>query len=93
METPSVTATLFPQPTTSRARGAKVTGAGYLRVDRGRGVTADLRLIKLRAAVLASEAFVGPPASSKEKSLEKVDLSPVVEAAPFQKVEAARRGQ
>lgn len=62
----------------------QVTGVAYLHIDRGRGVTADLILIKLRAAVLASEAMV--VATKDSKPSEKTTIGPVVEAAPFQKV-------
>lgn len=54
-------------------------------------MVADLRLLKLRAAVLASEVMLrGVGGSTKEKSAEKAMAGPVVELAPFQKVSVPR---
>lgn len=61
-----------------------MTGTAYLYIDRGRGFTADLSLIKLRSAVLASEFMAG--VSKDRKTVEKGAIGPMVEAAPFQKV-------
>lgn len=68
----------------SKKRG-RVTGTAYLRIDRGRGgVAADLSLMKLRAAIVASNEFV---VAKPDKTTDKNGaLTPVVEAAPFQKL-------
>ena len=62
----------------------QVTGTAYLHIDRGRGVTADLTLIKLRAAFLVSDVL--SVAAKESKHGEKGAVGPTVEAAPFQKV-------
>ncbi|CAM9750441.1 unnamed protein product, partial [Scytosiphon promiscuus] len=79
----------------------KVTGTAYLHIDRGRGASADLSLMKLRAAVLASSALAprtagsgssASPADKKQSgdsgssSAASAAAGPVVEAAPFQKL-------
>lgn len=61
-----------------------MTGTAYLQIDRGRGVNADLTLMKLRAAVLASDVLA--VAAKDLKHSEKGTVGPKVEAAPFQKV-------
>ena len=68
---------------TSKKRGT-VTGTGYLHIDRARGGTADLTLMKLRAAVFASDALTA--AAKDSKPSEKSAAGPMVEAAPFQKL-------
>lgn len=64
-----------------------MTGTAYLHIDRGRGASADLTLVKLRAAVLASDALSS--AKDKEgggKQIGEAAAGPTVEVAPFQKV-------
>ncbi len=78
------------------AHAEQVTGTAYLHIDRGRGASADLTLMKLRAAVLASDALASP-SSSKDKEgggkqggdaggSASAAAGPTVEVAPFQKV-------
>lgn len=82
--------------TTSRRQ---VTGTAYIHIDRGGGASADLSLMKLRAAVLGSDALApaARSASSKDKdaggkqsgsagNASGAAGGPTVEAAPFQKV-------
>lgn len=74
----------------------QVTGTAYIHIDRGRGASADLSLMELRAAVLASDALAPAAAarsassSSKDKDAGSASAAPAagptVEAAPFQKV-------
>lgn len=54
----------------SSSPNTQVTGTAYLHVDRGRGASADLSVINLRAAVLASDTLTpatGSASSSKDK--------------------------
>ncbi|CAM9634123.1 unnamed protein product, partial [Pylaiella littoralis] len=57
----------------SKKRG-RVTGTAYLHIDRGRGASADLGLINLRAAVLASDALTpstGPVSAASSTSKDR----------------------
>lgn len=76
----------------------QVTGTAYLHMDRGRGASADLSLINLRAAVLASDALTpakdkdgggkqsGDTGNTSAAAAVSAAVGPTVEAAPFQKV-------
>lgn len=73
-----------------------MTSTAYLLINRGRGLSADLSLIKLRTAVLACEVMAGTAAKdgkSGEKIADAAAAGPMVVAAPFQKVWIERQSR